>query len=71
MSPHRGFYELPARARSVTTPPPPGTVENLVGDPRGLGDTVGAEQHVLSQAMPILFEADVPHTYRNPGEVES
>jgi transcriptional regulator with XRE-family HTH domain len=66
------FYELRLSARSVeqADPHPPGTVENLVVNAGALEMTVGAERHLLSTGDSILFEADVPHLYRNPGDTE-
>ena len=32
--------------------------------------TVGAERHALATGDSILFEADVPHLYKNPGTTE-
>lgn len=66
------FYELRLSPRSaeVADPHPPGTVENLVVNAGALEMTVGAERHVLATGDSILFEADVPHEYRNPGDAE-
>ena len=66
------FYELRLAPSSVehADPHPPGTVENLVVNTGALEMTVGAERHVLATGDSILFEADVPHQYRNPGDTE-
>jgi transcriptional regulator with XRE-family HTH domain len=66
------FYELRLAAQSVeqADPHPPGTVENLVVNAGELEMTVGAERHTLVTGDSILFEADVPHQYRNPGDTE-
>ena len=66
------FYELRLAPRAVEQADahPPGTVENLVVTAGTLEMTVGAEQHALSTGDAIMFEADVPHAYRNPGDVE-
>jgi transcriptional regulator with XRE-family HTH domain len=66
------FYELRLAPRSVEQADahPPGTVENLVVTTGTLEMTVGAERHMLSTGDAIMFEADVPHAYRNPGETE-
>jgi transcriptional regulator with XRE-family HTH domain len=66
------FYELRLAPQSVeqADPHPPGTVENLVVNAGALEVTVGAERHTLAKGDSILFEADVPHQYRNPGDVE-
>jgi len=44
-----------------------GTTENLVVSQGEVEITVGAERHRLGAGDAILFEADVPHSYRNPG----
>ncbi|GIW43903.1 MAG: hypothetical protein KatS3mg077_1185 [Candidatus Binatia bacterium] len=67
------FYELrlAPRAAELAEPHPPGTVENLVVS-RGLVDIcVGGESHRLASGDAILFEADRPHEYRNPGNEEA
>jgi transcriptional regulator with XRE-family HTH domain len=66
------FYELRLLPLSVeqADPHPPGTVENLVVNAGTLEVIVGAERHVLSTGDSILFEADVPHQYRNPGDTD-
>ena len=66
------FYELRLAPLSVeqADPHPPGTVENLVVTAGALEMTVGAERHLLATGDAILFEADVPHQYRNPGDTE-
>jgi transcriptional regulator with XRE-family HTH domain len=65
------FYELKLAPLAVekADPHPPGTVENLVINAGALEMTVGADRHVLAKGDSILFEADVPHEYRNPGDV--
>jgi transcriptional regulator with XRE-family HTH domain len=48
-----------------------GTVENLVVS-RGQVDLFdGVETHVLREGDAILFDAGVPHSYRNPGAIET
>jgi mannose-6-phosphate isomerase-like protein (cupin superfamily) len=66
------FYELRLAPLSIDAadPHPPGTVENLVVTTGALEMTVGTERHLLSTGDSILFEADVPHQYRNPGDTE-
>jgi len=66
------FYELRLAPRSVEQADahPPGTVENLVVNTGGLEIIVGSERHLLATGDSILFEADVPHQYRNPGDTE-
>jgi transcriptional regulator with XRE-family HTH domain len=66
------FYELRLSPLSVekADPHPPGTVENLVVNAGALEMTVGADRHLLAKGDSILFEADVPHQYRNAGSVD-
>lgn len=66
------FYELHLAPLSVekADPHPPGTVENLVVTSGTLELLAGPERHLLATGDAILFEADVPHQYRNPGNVE-
>jgi mannose-6-phosphate isomerase-like protein (cupin superfamily) len=61
------FYELRLAPRSVEKagPHPPGTTENLVVVSGTLQLRVGAERHLLQAGDAILFQADVPHEYRN------
>lgn len=67
------FYELRLAAGAVehADPHPAGTTENLVVSQGQLELTVGGEKHLLQPRDAILFEADVPHSYRNLGGVES
>jgi transcriptional regulator with XRE-family HTH domain len=67
------FYELRLAALSIeqADPHPPGTVENLVVTSGALEMTIGADHHLLATGDAILFEADVPHQYRNPGDGET
>jgi transcriptional regulator with XRE-family HTH domain len=62
------FYELHLAPRSteVADPHPPGTTENLVVSAGALELVVGGKRHALSQGDAVLFQADVPHEYRNP-----
>jgi transcriptional regulator with XRE-family HTH domain len=66
------FYELrlAPHAVEVADPHPPGTVENLAVNAGTLEVLVGSERHALATGDSILFEADVAHQYRNPGDVE-
>lgn len=66
------FYELRLQPRAVeeADPHPPGTVENLVISQGALELSVGGERHELTTGDAILFEADVPHVYRNAGDKE-
>jgi transcriptional regulator with XRE-family HTH domain len=67
------FYELrlAAGATEQADAHPPGTVENLVVTAGVLEMLVDGEKHRLAAGDAILFEADVPHAYRNPGDVET
>jgi transcriptional regulator with XRE-family HTH domain len=64
------FYELRLLPFAVekADPHPPGTVENLVVTAGALKMLVGAEEHSLATGDSMLFEADVAHEYRNPGD---
>jgi len=73
-SPRRAeFYELrlAARATEKADAHQPGTVENLVVTQGAVEISVVTERHQLAQGDAILFEADVPHVYHNPGDVEA
>jgi len=63
------FYELNLAAHSVeeANAHPVGTTENLVVTSGELELIVGKARHQLSTGDAIFFEADVPHSYRNPG----
>jgi transcriptional regulator with XRE-family HTH domain len=67
------LYELRLAPRALerADPHPPGTSENLVVSRGALEIVVGRETHVLGEGDAILFEADVPHTYRNPSATET
>ena len=66
------FYELRLAplARENADPHAPGTLENLVVGQGTLQITIDGEPHLLAAGDAILFEADVPHVYSNPGDVE-
>lgn len=66
------FYELRLAplATEEADPHPPGTMENLVVTMGTLEMIVGSEHHLLGTGDAILFAADVPHKYRNPGNTE-
>ncbi|MFT3767735.1 MAG: helix-turn-helix domain-containing protein [Minicystis sp.] len=66
------FYELRLAPLSVekADPHPPGTIENLIVTHGTLELVAGAERHLLATGDAILFEADVAHQYRNPGDTE-
>jgi transcriptional regulator with XRE-family HTH domain len=63
------FYELNLAANSIEVADahPVGTTENLVVTCGELELTVGKARHQLGTGDAIFFEADVPHSYRNPG----
>lgn len=67
------FYELRLRARGVehAKPHPPGTVENLVVSHGLVEIEVAGAVRSLRPGDAILFEADVAHSYRNPGDAET
>lgn len=67
------FYELRLAPFGVeqADPHPPGATENLVVANGSLELTIGGERALLVQGDAILFQADVPHTYRNPGNAEA
>lgn len=66
------FYELRLAPLAVENADahPPGTTENLIVTAGTLEMTVGGDRRILASGDAILFEADVPHTYRNPGTAE-
>jgi transcriptional regulator with XRE-family HTH domain len=67
------FYELHlhGRAREVAEPHAPGTTENLVVAAGALELSVDTERFVLAAGDAVFFEADVPHEYFNPSDVEA
>jgi transcriptional regulator with XRE-family HTH domain len=66
------FYELRLAPLAIEQADahPPGTIENLIVTAGSLEMTVGAERHALGTGDAILFEADIPHLYRNSGSTE-
>jgi len=66
------FYELrlAAHSREEAEAHAPGTRENLVVNAGRLDLEVGDERHELAEGDAILFAADVPHVYINPGHQE-
>lgn len=66
------FYELhlAADAKEEADAHAPGTLENLVVAEGRLDLFVGKEAHHLERGDAIVFGADVPHTYANPGPGE-
>jgi len=67
------FYELTLAPHGVerADPHPTGTTENLVVTAGAVELEVASERYVLTQGDAIHFEADAPHTYVNPGDVET
>jgi transcriptional regulator with XRE-family HTH domain len=67
------FYELRLCARGVEDADPhaPGTHENLVVHQGNVEIVVGSQCHRLGPGDAILFEADLPHSYRNTGDGEA
>jgi transcriptional regulator with XRE-family HTH domain len=65
------FYELNLAPHSIeeADPHPVGTTENLVVTSGALELRVDTRTHQLSTGDAIFFEADVAHSYRNPGKV--
>jgi transcriptional regulator with XRE-family HTH domain len=65
------FYELNLAPQSIeeADPHPAGTTENLVVTSGVLELTVDKARHQLSAGDAIFFEADVSHSYRNPGDL--
>jgi transcriptional regulator with XRE-family HTH domain len=67
------FYELKLAARSIerASAHPPGTLENLVVAKGAIDILVADDVHHLDTGDAILFEADVPHDYKNTGAAEA
>jgi quercetin dioxygenase-like cupin family protein len=67
------FYELRLAARSEehADAHAPGTVENLVVSQGAVEIEVEGARQQLGQGDAIVFEADSPHVYRNPGDAEA
>jgi len=67
------FYELRLTAGSIEQADahPPGTTENLVVTQGAIEIDVAGDTHRLETGDSILFEADTPHLYRNPGRTEA
>jgi transcriptional regulator with XRE-family HTH domain len=64
------FYALTLAARSTEEADAhqPGTIENLVVHEGSVEIDVGGRTHRLNPGDAIVFEADVPHSYRNVGD---
>ncbi len=67
------FYELRLAPGGVeeASAHAPGTLENLVVNQGRVEIAVGDQRHALAKDDAILFEADVPHAYRNTGDGEA
>jgi transcriptional regulator with XRE-family HTH domain len=67
------FYELKLSPKGVEKAEPhaPGTTENLVVAKGSVEILMGADIHKLDTGDAILFEADLPHVYRNVGATEA
>lgn len=67
------FYELKLAAKGVEKAEAhaAGTTENLVVARGAVEIVVGAQTHKLETGDAILFEADLPHVYRNAGSGEA
>ena len=67
------FYELRLRPRGRESAEahPAGTTENLIVSAGTLSLSVEAERFTLEAGDAVFFEADVPHEYFNPGDVDA
>ena len=67
------FYEVRLSAHGIENADPhaPGTYENLVVHHGNVEIVVGGESHRLGPGDAILFEAGLPHSYRNTGDSEA
>jgi transcriptional regulator with XRE-family HTH domain len=67
------FYELAIAPRGVeeALPHAAGTRENLVVNKGAVEVVVDGVAHALDAGDAIVFDADVPHTYRNVGDVDA
>jgi len=67
------FYELRLAAKGAehAEAHAPGTTENLVVASGAVDIRVGKSKHELKQGDSISFDADVPHSYENPGTEEA
>jgi transcriptional regulator with XRE-family HTH domain len=63
------FYELTMTAGALEQAEPhvPGTMENLTVAQGEVEIVAGAERSLLATGDSVYFQADVPHSYRNPG----
>jgi len=67
------FYELRLAPRSIEKAEAhaPGTTENLVVAQGAVNVGVGKSRHELKLGDSITFDADVGHSYENPGDEEA
>jgi transcriptional regulator with XRE-family HTH domain len=67
------FYELRLSARSEehAVAHSPGTVETLTVNRGKIEVDIRTERHTLAAGDVLVFEADAPHTYRNPTAQEA
>lgn len=64
------FYEMEIApyAEEKADAHTPGTIENLIVTEGELEIIAAGESHRLKAKDALIFQADVPHTYRNPGD---
>lgn len=67
------FYEIRIQAGGAEEADAhaPGTIENLVVSSGIIEITIGMNVHRIGAGDSIFFEADTPHTYRNPTKAEA
>lgn len=67
------FYELRLKAsgQELAHPHPAGTTENLIVTEGSIEIGVEQARYRLGKGDAILFVADVPHHYRNPGTTDA
>lgn len=70
---HVEFYELRLAPKGAehAEAHAPGTTENLVVARGAVDIRVGKSKHELALGDSIIFDADSPHSYENPGEEEA
>ncbi|WP_437722563.1 helix-turn-helix domain-containing protein [Sorangium sp. So ce861] len=67
------FYELRLAPLGIENadPHPPGTMENIVVSHGTVEISVDGQRFLLATGDALVFQADVPHVYRNPANVDS
>lgn len=67
------FYELRMRPGCIepTARHAPGTTQNLVVSQGAMVLEIRRERHALKAGDAIVFVADIPHVYENPGPVDA